>query len=106
MSTDQEIRAGNVEADPASVYERIKSKHLLFSESVEEREIRVDSEHAALLKGKLTGHQFEPLFERSIADLEVDWAWKDAQGAFLILPAVRRDRSCRRTNESGPRKLS
>ena len=83
----QEIRAGNVEADPASVYERIKSKHLLFSESVEEREIRVDSEHAALLKGKLTGHQFEPLFERSIAELEGNWAWKDAQGAFLILPA-------------------
>ena len=79
----QEIRAGNVEADPASVYERIKSKHLLFSESVEEREIRVDSEHAALLKGKLTGHQFEPLFERSIAELEEIGLGKTPRELFL-----------------------
>ena len=79
----QEIRAGNVEADPASVYERIKSKHLLFSESVEEREIRVDSEHAALLKGKLTGHQFEPLFERSIAELEEIGLGKTPKELFL-----------------------
>ena len=79
----QEIRAGNVEADPASVYERIKSKHLLFSESVEEREIRVDSEHAALLKGKLTGHQFEPLFARSIAELEEIGLGKTPRELFL-----------------------
>ena len=74
---------GNVEADPASVCERIKSKHLLFSESVEEREIRVDSEHAALLKGKLTGHQFEPLFERSIAELEEIGLGKTPRELFL-----------------------
>ena len=72
-----------MEADPASVYERIKSKHLLFSESVEEREIRVDSEHAALLKGKVTGHQFEPLFERSIAELEEIGLGKTPRGLFL-----------------------
>ena len=72
-----------MEADPASVYERIKSKHLLFSESVEEREIRVDSEHAALLKGKLTGHQFEPLFERSIAELEEIGLGKTPRELFL-----------------------
>ena len=65
----QEFKSGTVGTDPEAVYEKIKTKHLLFSESVEEREIRVDSEHAALMKGKLTGHQFEPLFERSIAEL-------------------------------------
>ena len=79
----QEIRAGNVETNPEQVYERIKSKHLLFSESVEEREIRVDSEHAALLKGKLTGHQFEPLFERSIAELEEIGLGKTPRELFL-----------------------
>ena len=36
----------------------------------EEREVRVDGEHVALTKGRLTGHQFEPIFEASIADLE------------------------------------
>ena len=99
----QEIRAGNVEADPASVYERIKSKHLLFSESVEEREIRVDSEHAALLKGKLTGHQFEPLFERSIAELEEIGLGKTPKELFL---SYLRKVGSARTNESGPRKMS
>ena len=48
----------------------IKSKHLVFSETVEEKELRVDNEHAMLMKGKLTAHQFEPLFEASITDLE------------------------------------
>ena len=48
----------------------IKSKHLVFSETVEEKELRVDNEHTTLMKGKLTAHQFEPLFEASITDLE------------------------------------
>ena len=48
------------------VYDR-KSRHLVFGESGDEKEIRVDSEHALLMKGKLSGHQFEPLFEASIA---------------------------------------
>ena len=51
------------------MYDRIKSCHLVFEESREEKEVRVDSEHA-LMKGKLSGHQFEPLFEASIAELE------------------------------------
>ena len=79
----QEQRKGLVESDPEGVYERIKAKHLLFSESVEEREIRVDSEHAAMVKGKLTGHQFEPLFERSIAELEDIGLGKTARELFL-----------------------
>ena len=49
---------------------RIKNKHWMFGESREEREVRVDGEHQTLMKGKLTGHQFQPLFEASIADLE------------------------------------
>ena len=42
----------------------------MFGESREEREVRVDGEHAALTKTKLTGHQFEPLFKASIANSE------------------------------------
>ena len=37
----QEFKSGTVSTDPDAVYEKIKTKHLLFSESVEEREIRV-----------------------------------------------------------------
>ncbi|CAE7865269.1 pol, partial [Symbiodinium sp. KB8] len=59
-------------SDPEAVYTRIKNKHLMFGESREEREVRVDGEHQALMKGKLTGYQFEPLFEASIADLEAE----------------------------------
>ena len=79
----QEFKSGAVGSDADAVYEKIKSKHLLFSESVEEREIRVDSEHAALMKGKLTGHQFEPLFERSIAELEEIGLGKTPRELFL-----------------------
>ena len=42
----------------------------MFGESREEREVRIDGEHQALVKGRLSGHQFEPLFEASVADLE------------------------------------
>ncbi|CAK9038733.1 Uncharacterized protein SCF082_LOCUS22748, partial [Durusdinium trenchii] len=67
------VRPGNREKrwkTQKAVYERIKSKHLLFSEPREEREIQVDSVHVALVKGRLTGHQLEPLFEASVAELE------------------------------------
>ena len=63
-------KSGEVLRDPKAVHDRIKSRHLVFGESRNEKEIRVDSEHALLMKGKLSGHQFEPLFEASIAELE------------------------------------
>ena len=50
-----------VTEDPEAVYLRIKNKHLMFGESREEREVRIDGEHQALVKGRLSGHQFEPL---------------------------------------------
>ena len=56
-------KSGEVLNDPEAVYARIKAKHLVFGESREEREVRVDGEHASLAK-------FEPLFEASIAELE------------------------------------
>ena len=55
----------------------------MFGESREEREVRVDGEHAALTKGKLTGHQFEPLFEASIADLEAVGLGKTPRELYL-----------------------
>ena len=63
-------KTGEVVDDPEAVYLRIKNKHLMFGESREEREVRIDGEHQALVKGRLSGHQFEPLFESSVADLE------------------------------------
>ena len=76
-------KAGEILEDPGSVYERIKAKHLMFTESREEREIRIDAEHAALMKGRLTGHQFEPVFEASVAELEAVGLGKTARELFL-----------------------
>ena len=76
-------KSGEVLSDPQAVYDRIKNKHLMFGESREEREVRVDGEHASLAKGKLTGHQFEPLFEASIADLEAVGLGKTPRELYL-----------------------
>ena len=76
-------KSGEVLDHPEAVYERIKKKHLMFSESREEREIRIDSEHVSLMKGKLTGHQFEPLFEHSVAELESVGLGKTPRELFL-----------------------
>ncbi|CAJ1456426.1 unnamed protein product [Effrenium voratum] len=76
-------RAGEIEKDPEKVYKRIKAKHLMFSESPEEREIRVDAEHVALAKGKMTGHQFEPLFEASVTELETVGLGKSKRELYL-----------------------
>ena len=65
------------------MYSRIKAKHLVFGESREEREVRVDGEHASLSKGRLTGHQFEPLFEASIAELEAVGLGKTPRELYL-----------------------
>ena len=65
------------------MYKRIKAKHLLFTESPEEREIRVDAEHVALAKGKMTGHQFEPLFEASVTELETVGLGKSKRELYL-----------------------
>ena len=63
-------KSGEILDDPESVYRRIKNKHLVFAESREEKEVRIDAEHAALAKGRLSACQFEPLFESSISELE------------------------------------
>ena len=69
--------------DSEAVYLRIKNKHLMFGESREEREVRIDGEHQALVKGRLSGHQFEPLFEASVADLESVGLGKTARELYL-----------------------
>ena len=85
-------RSGEVLNDPKAVYDRIKSGHLVFGESRDEKEIRVDSEHALLITGKLSGHQFEPLFEASMAELESVGLGKTPRQLYLSylrkMPAV------------------
>ena len=76
-------KTGEVVDDPEAVYLRIKNKHLMFGESREEREVRIDGEHQALVKGRLSGHQFEPLFEASVADLESVGLGKTARELYL-----------------------
>ena len=43
----------------------------------------MDAEHVALTKGRMTGHQFEPLFEASVAELESLGLGKTARELFL-----------------------
>ena len=74
---------GEVVDDTEAVYLRIKNKHLMFGESREEREVRIDGEHQALVKERLSGHQFEPLFETSVADLESVGLGKTARELYL-----------------------
>ena len=62
-------KSREVLSDSKAVYDRTKSRHLVFGESRDGKEIRVGSEQVLLMKGKLSGHQFEPLFEASIAEL-------------------------------------
>lgn len=44
-------QAGKVLNDAQSVYDKIKSRHLAFAESREEREIRVDAERSSRAQG-------------------------------------------------------
>ena len=69
-------KSGEVLNDPEVVYARIKAKHLVFGKSREEREVRVDGEHASLAK-------FEPLFEASIAELEAVGLGKTPRELYL-----------------------
>ena len=85
-------KSGEVLNDPEAVYARIKAKHLVFGESREEREVRVDGEHASLAKGRLTGHQFEPLFEASIAELEAVGLGKTPRELYLSYLRKRADK--------------
>ena len=79
----REWRAGTITEDAQSVYEMIKAKHLMFFESQAEKEIRIDHEFAALTKGKYSGHQFEPLFEEAITELESVGLGKSVKELFL-----------------------
>ncbi|CAK9017668.1 Pro-Pol polyprotein, partial [Durusdinium trenchii] len=63
-------KSGEILENPEKVYNRIKEKHLVFAESKEEKEVRIDNEHALLNKGRMSAHQFEPLFEASVSELE------------------------------------
>ncbi|OLP75785.1 hypothetical protein AK812_SmicGene44365, partial [Symbiodinium microadriaticum] len=97
-------KTGEVTEDPEAVYLRIKNKHLMFGESREEREVRIDGEHQALVKGRLSGHQFEPLFEASVADLESVGLGKTPRELYLsylrkMPPHLQKE--IRRTSGSG-----
>ena len=76
-------KSGEILDDPESVYRRIKNKHLVFAESREEKEVRIDAEHAALAKGRLSACQFEPLFESSISELESVGLGKTTRELYL-----------------------
>ena len=67
------LATGLVQKDPGQVYDQIKSKHLLFSETAEEKQIRVleegDLEEGdALEKGKLSAFQWEVRWGSHLAD--------------------------------------
>ena len=64
------LSAGVVREDPGEVYRQIRAKHLLFSETSEEKEIRILEEGDGLEKGKLSAFQWEVRWESHLADRE------------------------------------
>ncbi|CAE7521007.1 unnamed protein product [Symbiodinium microadriaticum] len=82
-------KSGEVISDPEAVYSRIKNKHLMFgpgwwqAEGGKSGAPKPKPKHQAFAKGKLTGHQFEPLFEASIADLEAVGLGKTPRELYL-----------------------
>eukprot|EP00435_Cladocopium_sp_Y103_P020683 s114_g5.t1 len=76
-------KSGGVLENPEAVYLRIKDKHLVFAESKEEKEVRIDNEHVLLQKGRLRSHQFEPFFESSVSELEAIGLGKTPRELYL-----------------------
>ena len=78
------------------MYRQIKSKHLTFSETAEEKEIRVLEEGDALQKGKLSAFQWEVRWESHLADRDSVGLGLNAKEALIqyfrkIGPALSRD---------------
>ena len=72
-------RAGEVKKDPQKVYEMIKDKLMRFVETIMEKETRVLTEWDVLHKGNLTALQFEPWWDKCLADLDEVAAQLDAR---------------------------
>ena len=92
-------KSGEVLDDPESVYNRAKNKHLVFAESCEEKEVRVDAEHASLAKGRISASQFEPLFKSSISELESVGYGKTPRDTVPFLPSQDANHIFRRKSE-------
>ena len=58
-------------SDPKAVYDRIRQRHLVYGESADKRKL------------ERSGHQFEPLFEASIAELESVGLGKSCRELYL-----------------------
>ena len=65
-----DLATGLVRDDPGEVYKQIRAKHLMFSETSEEKEVRILEEGDSLDKGKLSARQFEARWEEHLADRE------------------------------------
>ncbi|CAK8994559.1 Pro-Pol polyprotein, partial [Durusdinium trenchii] len=90
------LGSGIIKEDPGEVYRQIKSKHLMFSETAEEKEIRVLEEGDALQKGKLSAFQWEVRWESHLADRDSVGLGLNAKEALIqyfrkIGPALSRD---------------
>ena len=78
-----------------------------LARSRDEKEIRLDSEHRLLTKGNLSGHQFEPRFEASTAELKSVGLGKTPRELYLSylrkMPAVLQKRKSALTSICGHR---
>ena len=64
-------RLGTVDEDPDEVFAEIRARHMKFTETPMERQMRVLGEFEALWKGNKTAHQFEAAFEEALTELEL-----------------------------------
>ena len=71
MVVKEASRSGRETEDPEGVYDDIMERLMEFSESLLQKQSRLDKEWSAdVPKGKLTAHQFLPIFEKLVAGLE------------------------------------
>ncbi|CAE7299989.1 unnamed protein product, partial [Symbiodinium necroappetens] len=101
---------GTVKSDPGKVYQEIKLKHLMFSESQEERELRVLEAWDQLSKGRLTAHQWETVWEERLSEREAVGLGMTARESLLqylkkvgpkLSNEIRRDKRYRSDGSGG-----
>ena len=80
-------KLGTVTEDPDQVFEEIRARHMKFSETPMEKQMRVSAEWDALWKGNKTAHQFDALFEEAVTELELVGMGKNQRELLFGVPA-------------------
>ena len=76
-------KLGTLETDPDAVYDDIRARHMQFTETQMEKQMRVMAEWEALWKGSYSALHFEAVFEEAVAELELAGLGKNQRELLL-----------------------